>query len=112
MKRLHIQVISLNDHLGDIDDPADFLPELIAAGMGQTHVLTSRKKSMDKVDYLAAQGKFLGGLAPFGYRIEMCIRDRICSTLFRFITTLLPWASTPVMSRIALAALPSTVPTV
>ena len=70
MKRLHIQVISLNDHLGDIDDPADFLPELIAAGMGQTHVLTSRKKSMDKVDYLAAQGKFLGGLAPFGYRIE------------------------------------------
>lgn len=70
MQSLGIQVLSMHDRLGNLDDPADFLPELISVGMGQVHVLTSRLKSMDKVDYLAQQGKFLGGYAPLGYEIK------------------------------------------
>lgn len=69
MKSLNIEVFSVMDKLGDLDNPNDFLTELITVGIGQTHVLTSRAKSMDKVDFLAKQGKFLGGYAPFGYTI-------------------------------------------
>ncbi|MGX8710303.1 MAG: recombinase family protein [bacterium] len=70
MKSLNIDVFSVMDRLGDLDNPNDFLTELITVGIGQTHVLTSRVKSMDKVDFLAKQGKFLGGYAPFGYTIK------------------------------------------
>lgn len=70
MKALGIEVYSVMDRLGDLDNPSDFLTELVTVGMGQTHVLTSRLKSMDKIDFLAQQGKFLGGYAPLGYRIE------------------------------------------
>lgn len=69
MRQRGIAVESCMDRLGDLDNPSDFLTELITVGMGQTHVLTSRIKSMDKIDYLAKQGKFLGGYAPFGYAI-------------------------------------------
>lgn len=70
MKALGIEVFSCMDRLGDIDNPSDFLTELVTVGMGQTHVLTSRIKSMDKIDFLAQQGKFLGGYAPLGYKIN------------------------------------------
>ncbi|QAT49061.1 recombinase family protein [Caproiciproducens sp. NJN-50] len=70
MKILGIEVHSVMDRLGDLDNPTDFLTELVTVGMGQTHVLTSRLKSMDKIDFLAKQGKFLGGYAPLGYHIE------------------------------------------
>lgn len=70
MRARGVSVESCMDRLGDLDNPSDFLAELITVGIGQTHVLTSRIKSMDKIDYLAQQGKFLGGYAPFGYKIE------------------------------------------
>lgn len=70
MKSLNVEVYSVMDRLGDLDNPNDFLTELITVGIGQTHVLTSRIKSMDKVDFLAKQGKFLGGYAPLGYTIQ------------------------------------------
>ena len=70
MKALGIEVYSVMDRLGDLDNPTDFLTELVTVGMGQTHVLTSRLKSMDKIDFLAKQGKFLGGYAPMGYDIK------------------------------------------
>lgn len=70
MNKLHIPIYSVIDRLGNLDNPTDFLTELITVGMGQTHVLTSRQKSMDKIDMLAKEGKFLGGYAPFGYQIK------------------------------------------
>ncbi|WP_407921754.1 recombinase family protein [Anaeromassilibacillus senegalensis] len=78
MRARGVAVESCMDRLGDLDNPSDFLTELITVGIGQTHVLTSRIKSMDKIDYLAQQGKFLGGYAPFGYSIndgQYIIRD-------------------------------------
>ena len=70
MKALGIQVFCVIDKLGDLDNPSDFLTELVTVGMGQTQVLTARMKSMDKIDLLASKGKFLGGYAPLGYRIK------------------------------------------
>ncbi len=70
MQRIGIQVYSATEQLGRLDDPGDFLRELITVGIGQSHVLTSRSKSMDSIDMRAAQGQFLGGYAPYGYRIE------------------------------------------
>lgn len=70
MRKLGIQVISTMDNLGDIDKPSDFLTELLTVGIGRHAVLQAREKSMDKVDELAKEGKFLGGFAPYGYRVE------------------------------------------
>ncbi|MEG1743810.1 MAG: recombinase family protein, partial [Clostridia bacterium] len=70
MKSCGVSVVSVMDKLGDLDDPSDFISELITVGIGQMHVLSSRVKSMDKIDYLAKQGKFLGGYAPLGYEIK------------------------------------------
>ena len=69
MQALGVRVHSVMDRLGDLDDPNAFLTELITVGIGQSQVLTSRAKSMDKVDMLAQEGKFLGGYAPYGYRV-------------------------------------------
>ena len=70
MKRLNIQVIAVEDKLGDILNPNDFLVELINVGIGQHTVLTSRQKSIDGVAVKAKEGAFLGGYAPLGYDIE------------------------------------------
>jgi site-specific DNA recombinase len=69
MKRLNIGVISVEDKLGDILNPNDFLVELLSVGIGQHSVLTSRQKSIDGVAVKAKQGAFLGGYAPIGYDI-------------------------------------------
>ena len=46
MTLLHIQVASVEDHIGDILNPADYLTELITVRTGATSpVLTSRQKS-------------------------------------------------------------------
>ena len=66
MALLHIQVISVEDHIGDILNPADYLTELITVGLGQHHVLTSRQKSMDSIATKAKTGQFLGGTPNFG----------------------------------------------
>lgn len=70
MQQLGIQVESCFEKIGNLDDPGDFITELIQVGIGQAHVLTSRIKSMDKIDLLAEKGQFCGGYAPFGYAIE------------------------------------------
>lgn len=70
MQVLEIKVISVEDKLGDITNPSDFLTELITVGLGQHQVLTTRQKSMDGVSVRAKQGAFLGGVAPLGYDIE------------------------------------------
>ena len=69
MQRLNIQVISVEDKLGDILNPNDFLVELLSVGIGQHTVLTTRQKSIDGVAIKAKEGAFLGGCAPLGYDI-------------------------------------------
>ncbi|MFV0413555.1 MAG: recombinase family protein [Oscillospiraceae bacterium] len=69
MKRVGVEVLSVMDKLGDLDDPGNFLTELLTVGIGQHHVLSSRIKSMDKIDMIAREGKFCGGYAPYGYNI-------------------------------------------
>lgn len=69
MHRVGVEVFAVMDKIGDLDNPADFLTELLTVGIGQHHVLTSRLKSMEKIDFLAQQGLFCGGYAPFGYNI-------------------------------------------
>lgn len=69
MAALNIQVISCTQKLGDIYNGNDFLVELISVGLGQREVLETRQKSIDGVAVKAKQGKFLGGVAPLGYKI-------------------------------------------
>lgn len=70
MALLGIRVISVEDKIGDILDPSDYLTELITVGLGQHHVLTSRQKSMDSIATKAKTGQFLGGYPPFGYTVK------------------------------------------
>ncbi len=69
MAVLGIQVVSVEDKIGDIMNPADYLTELITVGLGQHHVLTSRQKSMDSIATKAKTGQFLGGTPNLGYDI-------------------------------------------
>ena len=69
MAILGIQVISVEDRIGDILNPSDYLTELITVGLGQHHVLTSRQKSMDSIATKAKTGQFLGGTPNFGYNV-------------------------------------------
>jgi site-specific DNA recombinase len=69
MYTLNVQIISVEDKLGDITNPSDFLTELITVGLGQHQVLSTRQKSMAGVAVKAKEGVFLGGFAPLGYDI-------------------------------------------
>ena len=70
MALLGIEVIAVEDKLGDILNPADYLTELITVGLGQHHVLTSRQKSIDSIATKAKTGQFLGGYPPLGYDVR------------------------------------------
>lgn len=70
MAALHISIISVEERLGDIYNPNDFLTELITVGLGQHQVLTTRQKSIDGTAQKAREGAFLGGCPPLGYDIE------------------------------------------
>lgn len=70
MKALNITVMSPNDRIGDIYNPADFLQELIAVGIGHHSILTTRQKSYDGRISKARTAAFLGGVPPLGYDIE------------------------------------------
>ena len=69
MALLGVQVISVEDNIGNIMDPSSFLHEFISVGLGQHHVLVSRQKSMDSIATKAKTGAFLGGVPNFGYDI-------------------------------------------
>ena len=70
MIMLNITVVSATEKLGDIDNPNDFLVELINVGLGQHMVLQTRQKSIAGVSEKAKQGLFLGGYPPLGYDVE------------------------------------------
>ena len=69
MRSLGVKVVSTMERLGDIYNPADFLQELIAVGMGEHMLLQSRQKSIAGKNVKAATGAFMGGFAPLGYNI-------------------------------------------
>ena len=69
MDLLGIEVISTQDKLGDIMDPNDFLVELLGIGIGQHHVLQTRQKTIEGTTQRALEGKFLGGIPPYGYDV-------------------------------------------
>jgi len=70
MRSLRISVFSATETLGEIDDPDNFLKELITAGLGQHAVLQTRQKSIAGVSEKAKQGVFLGGSPPLGYDVQ------------------------------------------
>lgn len=69
MDLLGVEVISTQDKLGDIMNPNDFLVELLGIGIGQHHVLQTRQKTIEGTTQRALEGKFLGGIPPYGYDI-------------------------------------------
>lgn len=69
MMLLGIEVISVEDNLGDLMNPNDFLVELLGVGIGQHHVLTTRQKSIEGITTRAKTGVFMGGCPPFGYDV-------------------------------------------
>jgi len=70
MRSLGIGVFSATETLGNIDNPDDFLKELITAGLGQHTVLQTRQKSIAGVAEKAKKGVFLGGSPPLGYDVR------------------------------------------
>lgn len=70
MRELNINVISCTQQLGDPLNPDDFLRELLTVGLGHHSVLSTRQKVLDGVSAAARKAKFLGGWAPFGYKIK------------------------------------------
>lgn len=69
MMLLGVEVISVEDNLGDLMNPNDFLVELLGVGIGQHHVLTTRQKSIEGITARAKTGVFMGGCPPFGYDV-------------------------------------------
>ena len=69
MDLLGVEIISTQDKLGNILDPNDFLVELLGIGIGQHHVLQTRQKTIEGTTQKALEGKFLGGIPPYGYDI-------------------------------------------
>ncbi len=69
MMLLNVEVISVEDKLGDLMNPNDFLVELLGVGIGQHHVLTTRMKSIEGITARAEEGLFMGGCPPFGYDV-------------------------------------------
>ena len=69
MSRLGIQVIAVENSLGDVLNPNDFLTELISVGLGQHQVLTTRQKSIAGMAERAKKGLFCGGTPPLGYDV-------------------------------------------
>lgn len=66
-----IQLISVTQSFvgGDIDDPAVFAAEGINALINQMHVLQTRQKVVEKMNYIAKQGLHTGGNPALGYDV-------------------------------------------
>ena len=73
MRRLGVQVISVTNKLGDIDDPNDFLTEGVTAVLGQHQVLQYRRDSIEGQRTRARKGMFCGGIPPLGYDVKRTV---------------------------------------
>lgn len=69
MIMLGVEVVSINNQLGDWTNPTEFFQELIQVGVGQFEVLQTRQRSMAGTAAKAKEGVFLGGIPPLGYDI-------------------------------------------
>ena len=70
MRSLNIEIYSATETLGEIDNPDNFLKELLTAGINQHAVLQTRQKSIAGVAEKAKKGVFLGGSPPLGYDVQ------------------------------------------
>ena len=79
IERLGVRVAAVTQPMvgGDLRDPANFLQEGSQALFNQMWVLQTRQKVVEKMRYMAAQGKHTGGTPPLGYivvdgKLEVC----------------------------------------
>ena len=66
------QLISVTQQFvgGDLNDPAVFASEGINALINQMHVLQTRQKVIEKMNFIARQGLHTGGNPPLGYDVK------------------------------------------
>ena len=55
---------------GDLLDPSVFVSESTMAMFNHLHVLITRQKVIEKMRYMALQGKCPGGRPPLGYDLD------------------------------------------
>lgn len=55
---------------GDLKDPTNFMLEASMATFNQMHVLISRQKTVEKLNYLARHLQHTGGIPALGFRVE------------------------------------------
>ncbi|MDI9412761.1 MAG: recombinase family protein [Bacillota bacterium] len=70
MSELGIEVIAIDQELGDLMDPTDFFQESIQATVAHFEVLQTRKKSKAGSKQRAQKAKFMGGTPLLGYDVR------------------------------------------
>lgn len=72
LQALGARVISVTQPLvgGDLLDPSVFINEGAMALFNQMHVLVTRQKVVEKMRFMAGQGKACGGTPPLGYDVD------------------------------------------
>lgn len=72
LQALGARVVSVTQPLvgGDLLDPSVFINEGAMALFNQMHVLVTRQKVVEKMRFLASQGRACGGTPPLGYDVD------------------------------------------
>ena len=72
LQALGAKVVSVTQPLvgGDLLDPSVFINEGAMALFNQMHVLVTRQKVVEKMRFMAGQGKACGGTPPLGYDVD------------------------------------------
>lgn len=72
LQALGARVISVTQPLvgGDLMDPSVFINEGAMALFNQMHVLVTRQKVVEKMRFMAGQGRACGGTPPLGYDVD------------------------------------------
>lgn len=72
LQALGARVVSVTQPLvgGDLLDPSVFINEGAMALFNQMHVLVTRQKVVEKMRFMAGQGKSCGGTPPLGYDVD------------------------------------------
>lgn len=72
LQAMGARVVSVTQPLvgGDLLDPSVFINEGAMALFNQMHVLVTRQKVVEKMRFLAGQGRACGGVPPLGYDVD------------------------------------------
>lgn len=72
LQALGARVVSVTQPLvgGDLLDPSVFINEGAMALFNQMHVLVTRQKVVEKMRFMAGQGRACGGTPPLGYDVD------------------------------------------